>query len=130
SEQAFQDLVDQLIQLCAATALFGPEDVQWPPVPGDHPTIHQWWGIVGYRLRRVRLYGLADEVCREGWSVSPLSFVSELAPGQIPAGVETAVVLRGENIPNEVQIQGIHINDFSVMFDEVEIVHASPTEVQ
>ncbi len=53
----------QALQLCAAVELYAPDEIQWPPVPGDHPTIHQLWGILGYRARRLIVRGEIDQVC-------------------------------------------------------------------
>lgn len=56
-------------QGCVASQFYGPQEVQWPPVAGDHPTIHQFWGIVGYRIRRLVLRGELASLC--GPSIQP-----------------------------------------------------------
>lgn len=58
-----QEAVIRVLQLCSATELYAPEEVPWPPVPGDHPTIHQLWGILGFRARRLVIRGELDQVC-------------------------------------------------------------------
>lgn len=131
SDQEFQLRLDDLVQLCAASDMFPPEDVQWPPVPGDHPSIHEFWGIVGYRLRRIRIFGLADEVCPKTWSVQPIGPALEFAvPGQIGTNTDEAITFQGANLPATAEVQGIHQNDASVMFDSVQMGAVTQTEAQ
>jgi hypothetical protein len=63
------------LQVCSARALYG--EIPWPPVAGDHPTIHQLWGILGFRARGLILQGNLKEFCAtqgmpSGPGLSPL----------------------------------------------------------
>lgn len=57
-----------VLQLCAASLFYDPEEVAWPPVAGDHPTVHQLWGILGFRARRLVVRGELEQICFTGGS--------------------------------------------------------------
>lgn len=131
SDQEFEMRVDALIQLCAAAAMFPPEDVQWPPVPGDHPSIHQFWGIVGFRLRRIRVFGLADEICPKSASLQPIiRMVDTAAPTELVADTDTPISFGGANLAPTAEIQGVHHNQSEVMFDSVQMGAVTATSAQ
>lgn len=51
------------IRICVLERLYG-DAVIWPPIAGDHASIHEMWGIVGYRIRKMMLRGETEHVCR------------------------------------------------------------------
>lgn len=52
-----------IFQLCVAGKFYAPEEVPWPPVPGDHPSIHELWAMLGFRIRRLLVRGEMAQVC-------------------------------------------------------------------
>jgi hypothetical protein len=53
----FSVVIDE-IRLCVARRLY--PDLEWPPVPGDHPSVAQLWSEVGFMVRRAII---TDMVC-------------------------------------------------------------------
>jgi len=50
AEDADLEIVIDELRLCIARRLH--PDLEWPPVPGDHPTAGQMWTELGYVARR------------------------------------------------------------------------------
>lgn len=77
---------DQLVatlQVCSASKIYG--EFPWPPVPGDHPTVHQLWGVLGYRCRLLVLSGQLMEYCSSQSDQGPLPLPpAPLPPPQTP----------------------------------------------
>lgn len=74
-------------QACVALEFYGPEEVQWPPAPGDHPSIHQLWGIIGYRIRRLTVRGELAQLCGPMLTPAPIPEQPAdpgLQPGEVP----------------------------------------------
>lgn len=53
----FTVVVDE-IRLCVARRLH--PDLEWPPVPGDHPSVAQLWSEIGFMVRRALV---TDSIC-------------------------------------------------------------------
>lgn len=76
-----QEAYIKALTLCTASAIYASEEIPWPPVPGDHPTIHQLWGILGYRIRRLILRNELEALCPSP-ELGPMGFRPPDFPGQ------------------------------------------------
>lgn len=56
-----EDQIVRDIQICLASRLY--PDFQWPPIYGDHETIHQLWLLIEFRIRSLANRGELASFC-------------------------------------------------------------------
>lgn len=87
---------------CAAAMLF--PDVEWPPVPSDHVSIHQVWSVLDHRLRTLAYSGQLAAVCAasaEGADGAESAVVSDFQPRTAALGSQALVRVVGSGFSAE-----------------------------
>jgi len=65
-----EDTIIEQLRDCTAAKLY--PDFPWPPIAGDHETVHQLWLIIEYRIRSLANTDSLDALCAEKPTPKPI----------------------------------------------------------